>query len=123
MEWQKINMIMEQRTQEFEVNDGVIDRKLGIRHLFPNREGEDDYEDNIKRGDDSRILGRYVDVENLGSDITFDLNSEFQNGTLVSKGGKRKMTVDLRKTTVKFKPLLLDDVDLDIKAEEVKQGY
>ena len=77
MEWQKINMIIEQRNQEFEVKNGEIDRKLGIRHLFPNREDEDDYEDNIKKGDDSRILGRYVDIENLGSDIHIDENTEF----------------------------------------------
>ena len=89
-EWILINNIMKKRKKIFDVKNGKVDRKHGIKQLFgidgDNNKSElkqiyteqDDFHDIIQQGTDDAIYGRYQDIENLGSDIQVQDNVEFK---------------------------------------------
>ena len=70
MEWQQIQVFVENRNREFDMKNGKVDRKFGINHLLGDQ--PDDYQEFIKKGNDDRILGRYADIEKLGDDIVME---------------------------------------------------
>lgn len=50
----------------------MVERDQGIKHLLGPTNTVDDYDEFISKGDDTRIYGRYSDIENLGADILID---------------------------------------------------
>ena len=77
-DWEYINKFIMNRSIVFKAEqDGKVDHKYGVDHLFADQ-GDDDYEVTVQQGADESIYGRYKDIENLGSDVQVADNVDFK---------------------------------------------
>jgi len=47
--------------------------------------GNSDYKEVIEQGVHESVYGRYKDIENLGSDVVFDQNTQYRNSIRLQK--------------------------------------